>query len=226
MRFNTIFRMVILIFFATAAHAGEVSSPPAREVTGSEQKIIAGIEKRYAAIGFSARFHQFSTLKAMEIVDTASGSIIVKRPGMMRWTYEAPEKQTIVSDGRQLWVYRPQDNQVMVGKTPAFFGNGKGAGFLADLTSLKKQFDISREKDTPEGDYRLTLAPKEKTQEISAIHLIVAKETFTITEIITVNIYGDETRIQFSDIQFQEKIDNTVFSFDIPDGVDVIHLDQ
>ncbi len=225
MRLNFVFNMVILIFSVAVAHSEELASPKATDAIIGEQAIFAGIEKRYAVGGFSARFHQFSTLKAMEIVDTASGSIIVKRPGMMRWTYEIPEKQTIVSDGHHLWVYRPQDNQVMVGKAPTFFGNGKGAGFLSDLASLQTQFDISRGKDTPAGDYRLHLTPKEKSQEISSIHLIVAKKTFNITEIITVNIYGDETRIEFSEIRFQKKIDDAIFTFDIPDGVDVIEID-
>lgn len=226
MRLNFVFGIAILIFSVTVAHADDSSSPTTNEKKIDDQAIFTGIEKRYGAIGFSARFHQFSTLKAMEIVDTASGSIIVKRPGMMRWTYEVPEKQIIVSDGQHLWVYRPQDNQVMVGKAPTFFGNGKGAGFLSDLTSLQKQFEISREKDTPAGDYRLNLKPREKSQEITGIHLIVTKETFDITEIITVNLYEDETRIKLSDIRFQDEIDDTIFSFDIPDGVDVIEIDQ
>ncbi len=226
MRLNFVFNIVILIFSIAVVHSEDLPSPQATDKIIDEQAILTGVEKRYAAEGFSARFRQFSTLKAMDIVDTASGSIVVKRPGKMRWMYEVPEKQTIVSDGHHLWVYRPQDKQVMVGKTPTFFGNGKGAGFLTDLTSLQKQFEISREKDTPAGDYRLNLKPREKTQEISSIHLIVSKKTFNITEIITVNIYGDETRIEFSEIQFKKKIDDAIFTFNIPDGVDVIEIDQ
>jgi len=226
MRLNFLLVIVILISSLTVAHANDAATPKDIEKADDAQTIFNGIKTRYATIGFSARFHQFSTLKAMDIVDTASGSIIVKRPGKMRWAYEAPESQMIVSDGQFLWVYRPQDNQVMVGKAPTFFGNGKGAGFLSDLSSLQKHFEISREADTPAGDYRLNLKPMEKNQEIAGIHLIITKETFDIIEIITVNIYEDETRITLSDTQFQDEIDDTIFSFKIPDGVDVIELDQ
>jgi len=226
MRFNLVIGILITVFFVRIAFADDSSSSDPAGIKPVDPAIFSGIEKRYIAIGFSARFDQLSTLKAMEITDTASGTILVKRPGMMRWTYEIPEKQVIVSDGQHLWIYHPQDNQVMMGKAPAFFGNGRGAGFLSDLTSLRKQFDISQEKDTTTGDYHLKLSPRKKNQDINAVHLIITKETFDITEITTYNIYGDETRIKLSDIRFKDEIDNTQFKFDIPEGVDVVEMDQ
>ena len=226
MRFNLVTGLMITVFFVGIAFAGDSPSSDPAGTKPVDPAIFSGLEKRYAAIGFSARFHQLSTLKAMGLTDTASGTILVKRPGMMRWTYEIPEKQVIVSDGQHLWIYRPQDNQVMRGKAPAFFGNGRGAGFLSDLTSLRKQFDISQEKDTTAGDYHLKLSPLNKNQDITSVHLIITKETFDITEIITYNMYDDETRIKLSDIRFKEEIDNAQFKFDIPAGVDVVELDQ
>ena len=226
MRVNLVIVLIFTLFFAGIVIADNLSSSFPAEIMPVDPAIFSGIEKHYAATGFSARFHQLSTLKAMEITDTASGTILVKRPGMMRWTYEIPEKQVIVSDGQQLWIYRPQDNQVMVGKAPTFFGNGRGAGFLSDLTSLQKEFVISQEKDTPSDDYHLKLSPRKKNQDITAVHLIITKETFNITEIITYNIYDDETRIKLSDIRFQDEIDNSQFQFDIPNGVDVVETDQ
>jgi outer membrane lipoprotein carrier protein len=91
-------------------------------------KILDGLENRYAGPGFSAKFFQESMLKAMQISDTAEGKLTVKRPGKMRWEYTIPDVQTVVSDGRTMWIYRPADNQVMVGKAPSFFAGGKGAG--------------------------------------------------------------------------------------------------
>lgn len=204
-------------------------TPPSSDSTGEktvDQAIFEGIEKRYAAIGFQARFDQMSTLKALDITDTASGEILVKRPGMMRWMYEIPEKQIIVSDGHHLWIYLPNHNQVMVGRAPTFFGNGRGAGFLSDLTSLREHFGISREADTAAGDYHLKLIPRKENQDITSVHLIVRKRTFDIVEIITYNLYDDETRITLSDIRFKDEIDNARFKIDIPDSVDVVEMEQ
>src|SRR5512139_1321965 len=96
--------------------------------------ILKEVEKRYTATQFAADFLQESTIKAMEITDFASGRLYVRYPGMMRWEYEKPERQVIITDGQKLWIYRPQDNLVMVGGAPVFFRDGKGASFLSDIS--------------------------------------------------------------------------------------------
>jgi outer membrane lipoprotein carrier protein len=139
------------------------------QTTGYSQTlegIIKGIETRYSASGFSTRFFQTSTLKAMEITENASGIMMVKRPGMMRWEYDEPERQLVVTDGNKLWVYRPDDNQVMVGEAPVFFGDGKGAGFLSDIERVRDNFVITLDGMTKNSHYRLKLVPKKKTFEI------------------------------------------------------------
>lgn len=226
MRVKIIIGLIVTVFGIGIVFADQTPPSDSKEMKAVDNAIFEGIEKRYATAGFSARFEQLSTLKAMEITDTASGTIVVKRPAMMRWVYEVPEKQEIVSDGNRLWIYRPQDNQVMVGKAPNFFGGGRGAGFLSDLTSLREQFDIFRETDTPAGDYRLKLIPHRQNQNITTIHLIIVKETYHVAEIITYNIYNDETRIKLIDIFFSDDIDDAQFIFTIPAGVDIVPLDE
>ena len=124
---------------------GKDSNPPGKASNPTLSQIMKGIEKKYALSGFSARFFQSSTIKAMDITDTASGRLLIKHPGMMRWEYEEPDRQIIISDGFQLWIYRPDDNQVMIGKAPAFFGDGKGASFLSDISRIRENFTISLE---------------------------------------------------------------------------------
>ena len=88
--------------------------------------LISKIEQRYTLSGFTAKFDQYSTIKSMDITDTAGGMLYIRRPGKMRWEYEKPEPQIIISDGIQLWIYRPSDNQVIIGKAPVFFGDEIG----------------------------------------------------------------------------------------------------
>ena len=107
--------------------------------------IVAGVEARYNVLGFTADFDQESILKAMAVTDTASGRLMVRQPGKMRWEYLVPDPQTIITDGKELWVYRPEENQVLVGKAPSFFGEGKGAGFLSNIKMVRKSFQLSLE---------------------------------------------------------------------------------
>jgi outer membrane lipoprotein carrier protein len=188
--------------------------------------ILNGIEKRYAGPGFSARFFQESMLKAMQISDTAEGSLTVKRPGKMRWEYTIPDAQTIISDGSTMWIYRPTDNQVMVGKAPTFFSGGKGAGFLSDMRQIRKGFNIELQKADNDAYYRLRLVPKKASPDLADVILSVAKTSFQIDQVLTHNDYGDETQIALSDYQFNIDPKDNLFTFEIPDGVDAVRIDQ
>lgn len=213
------------LLLCTAAVSQETGGPTASLSAGLES-LLERIETRYAAPGFSANFKQTSTLKEMQITDTASGRIMVKRPGKMRWVYEQPERQTIISDGVSLWIYRPDDYQVMVGRAPLFFGEGRGAGFLSDMKMVRRKFRISQEPPADGGDAVLKLVPNQEGLDIAKIYLTVSKATSEITRILTCNAYGDETQVDLTDVEFSGSMDDALFTFNIPEGVDVLKIDE
>lgn len=216
-------RMLYLMIFAWGLL---FTVSPSASSSLSLDSILNRVEKRYDINDFSVLFFQTSTFKAMEIQETASGKLLVKRPGMMRWDYEKPDKQIIVSDGTHLWVYRPEDNQVLVGRAPTFFGEGKGAGFLSDIKSVRKNFSITMENKEGEKSYRLKLIPKNQTQDLSRVFLVVSPDTFEVMEVITYNLYDDETRIELTDYSYDRNLGDDIFRFEIPDGTDVVKMDQ
>jgi len=222
---SVLFSVCLGLFFCIGAGAGE-NIAQVQEFSDELENIIAQVEARYAATGFSGSFKQVSTLKAMQITDTAFGKISVKRPGKMRWVYERPEKQVIISDGVSLWIYRPDDYQVMVGKAPEFFGKGRGAAFLSDMKQIRNQFSIFPEPPDGNGDYVLKLIPIEKNFDLSRIYLTISKTGFEVTRIITYNGYDDETRIDLTDIEFVRNMDDALFHFDIPEGIDILRIDE
>ena len=184
------------------------------------------LEQHYTNKSFTAEFGQESTLKAMDITDFATGKMYVRYPGMMRWEYEKPEKQIIITDGYKLWIYRPDDNQVMTGSAPAFFSDGKGASFLSDINLIRKKFDISLLQSEDDFFYELELRPLEKTLDVDDIRISVTKSTFTVIRVITYNSYGDENRIELINHKFNVKLDDSLFSFAIPPGADVLQIDK
>lgn len=218
-----LFQMLLICLCALVVGSGVAFAQPSAPKL---EDIIAGIEKRYSGSGFFARFSQTSTLKEMGITDTASGSVYVKHPGMMRWEYEKPDRQIFTTDSRTLWIYRPEDNQVMVGEAPAYFGSGKGASFLSDMKQLRENFIILRhEQAETDRLYVLTLTPKIQKADVSVIYLSISKTMHDIVQITTLNSYGDETRIVFNDLRFNQSIADNFFKFNIPEGMDVLKLD-
>ena len=186
--------------------------------------IIAGVEARYNVTGFTADFDQESVLKAMAVTDTASGRLMVRQPGKMRWEYLVPDPQTIITDGNDLWVYRPEENQVLVGKAPALFGEGKGAGFLSNIKMVRESFQISLMPDAAPGQYRLKLVPNRSTVDLMEVELNLDRKTFNLVEIATFNVYGDETRIRLSNIDFSDPPDEKLFRFEVPEGAEVLQM--
>jgi outer membrane lipoprotein carrier protein len=202
------------------------STALATESELSLEQILDLMEKHYTGNSFRAEFVQESTVKAMEITDFASGKMFVRYPGKMRWEYEKPEKQVIITDGIKLWIYRPEDNQVMTGSAPVFFRDGKGASFLSDIALVRKKFQISLGDSKDDFFYELDLKPLEKTLDVTDIRLTVTKNTFTVIRVITLNSYGDENRIEFLNHKFKEDLEDSLFTFQAPEGTDVLQLEE
>jgi outer membrane lipoprotein carrier protein len=212
------FAIMAVLLWAGTAWAVPDKAP------GLEQ-VLNGIENRYAGRGFTADFFQESILKAMQITDTAEGRLIVQRPDKMRWEYIIPDTQIIITDGQSMWIYRPDDKQVMVGPAPEFFGGGKGAGFLSDIRQIRKSFKVQLQEAQNDAYHRLHLTPLKPMPELAQVILSVSKADFRIDQVITFNAYGDETRIVLSDYRFDIDPDEALFDFKVPEGVDVVPLD-
>ena len=187
--------------------------------------IVEKLEKKYFQASFSADFFQRSTIKALDISDVAQGRGYFKSPDKMRWEYETPEKQTILSDGVTLWIYQPEDRQVMTGDSASFFGGGKGGGFLMFIQSMKERFNVSLETRPSNDFYSLKLTPVKQEPEIESIRLLISKKTYELFEISTRMVYGDETVITMKNIKFGETFDDSMFNFVVPEGLDVIKMD-
>ena len=220
---------ILLIFGGQLTLASDVSSktPPVPDASRlSLDEVLKKVEKHYSVSGFTANFSQTSSIKAMEITDSASGRAFFKRSGKMRWEYETPDRQIIITDGKTLWVFRPEDNQVMIGKAPSFFEGGKGFSFLSDMKVIREKFSMTLEKETDDGFFVLKLLPREKALDIMEIHLWISRNTFDVVKILTYNSYGDETRIVFNNIQLKQDLDDSLFSFEISKGMEVLNLDE
>ncbi|PIE62009.1 MAG: lipoprotein carrier protein LolA [Desulfobacterales bacterium] len=218
LRFNTF--IVGLIFGLTTMLALPVmvyseKAPP-------KESILTGLEQRYANKEFSAHFEQISKLTALDITETATGKAVFSHPGKMRWTYNTPDRHEIITNGKVLWIFRPDQHQVMTGDAQAFFKSGAGGAFLSDIKRIRKEFDITIEK-TKKTFAVLRLIPKQQRPELSSVQLIVGLPDHNIQTVITQNPYGDTTQFVFTHIRFDAPNPET-FEFIIPEDTEVIEI--
>jgi len=76
--------------------------------------------------------------------------LLVKKPGKMRWEYNAPEKKLFVSDGVKIYSYVPEDKQVIVSDVPSGDRLTTPVLFLAGTGNLARDFNPSF-TDLPPG---------------------------------------------------------------------------
>ena len=187
------------------------------------EDVLTAIEKKYTGKSFKADFTQISRLAALDITEKASGRASFSHPGKMKWEYTEPEHHEIITNGKWLWIFRPQENQVMQGDASQFFKSGAGGAFLSDISLVRKNYVITIKEVTT--DYvAIELVAKKQTPEISSIVIRISKKNNEIIRVVSSNPYDDTTLFEFTHIQFG-KIDPAVFEFKVPQGVDIIDMD-
>ena len=200
-----------------------ISIPAATETENAQEAVLSAIETKYAGKSFETSFYQISKLAALDITEKASGKAFFSHPGKMRWEYLEPEQHEIITNGKSLWIYRPEEKQVMQGSAESFFKAGAGGAFLSDIALVRKNYIITI-KDITDEYTELDLAAKNETPDISLIVIRVSKKTSDITRIVTRNAYGDTTLFEFNDIRFLS-IDPSRFEFTVPKGSNVVDLE-
>ena len=216
-----LFLVLCLICLGHFLHGHSVASDSL-----SVSEILKQIQHRYDVCDFEADFNQRSHLKAMDIVDTARGHVSFRSPAMMRWHYKTPENYILIINTEKLWIYWPEENQVMVGKATDYLGNTGLAEFFAEPAKLLNSFHIEQANDkfARKGLHVLKLTPKKREPNLDKAFLSVSDKTFDIVESITYNTFGDETKILFSSLRFNLGLDPSLFEFKIPEGADVLQL--
>lgn len=207
MSFKKIFFLILFsIFFVHTAFSTETNF-----------NLIDKLEKRYSNKTFRIDFFQESTLMALNIKETAVGSVIFSHPGKMMWEYKSPQKQTITTDGKTLWFYIENENKVMTGDAKAYFK--EGIALLSNISDVKKNYNIKTGKNL------ISLIPLKKSS-ISKIELRVSGEKAKILSIKTINLSNDETILHFDNEKFLDSIDQNIFSFSIPEGASITKISQ
>jgi len=216
--------IIWLLFGMAAAGASEEKTVVPDQPTVEE--IMDRLVQRFGSADFSADFSQESTLAALDIRDTAAGRVWIKHPGRMRWEYATPETHAIITDGKTLWIYRPEDRQVIIGDALAYFGDGKGASFLSNIRLIPEAFTVSVAPPAGEGLHTLRLIPHRKQLDLHEIYLNIDKSTFDIVGVLTINAYDDQTRLEFKNLNFSNEMDDNLFHFEAPAGTDVLKLEE
>lgn len=166
----------------------------------------------------SAAFTQTLLSEHGEAAQSSSGRFYVKRPGRFRWDYESPAEQVVVSDGKSLWMYDVDLEQVTV-RTIDESLSGTPAMLLSGRGSLDDNFRIVDMYDR-DGLAWVDLEPLEASPEFESLRVGLDGDVVACIEVV--DSLGQLSRLEFSDFLRDPPLDDALFHFDPPHGVDVI----
>lgn len=185
--------------------------------------LAASLQQRYRGIkDFSADFVHTYRGGVLHTQTQERGTVMVKRPGRMRWVYTAPEKKEFVADGQKVYAYIPEDRQVIVSNVPADDQATTPALFLAGKGDISRDFTAVYVESSGPNTVALKLTPRRNEPEYEYLIVTVDPVTLQIRSLTTRDRQGGDSTLTFRNLQENRGLTDKVFAFLIPLGVDVI----
>jgi len=148
---------------------------------------------------------------------TSSGTFEFARPDRFRFAYAKPYEQLIVADGKKVWIYDADLNQVTARK----FSQALGATPAAVLAggSLEKDFDLS---PLPAKDGLEWAEAKPKAQDGTFQSVRIGFKGRDLAAVEITDAFGQRSLLQFSQFTPNAPVGADAFKFVVPKGADVI----
>jgi outer membrane lipoprotein carrier protein len=151
-----------------------------------------------------------------KILETASGSLSLQRPGRFYLRYQDPYAQEIISDGSTLWIYDQDLQQVIVDNIYVAMTQTPMA-ILSGNADLAAHFTLTESRHKESSQW-FKLVPKTEDPQYESIHIHIDAGSLTM---ILADHLGQTTRIDLTDITYDPS-DTIQYIFETPPGVDVM----
>ncbi|MET0089520.1 MAG: outer membrane lipoprotein chaperone LolA [Candidatus Thiodiazotropha sp.] len=200
--------------FIQAALLWLMALSSAMAATGSQQldAFLQGLQT------LKADFRQTLEQPDNEQYFASNGVFYLKRPGLLRWEYEAPAKQLIVADGKRIWLYDMELEQVSHQAQDSAL-KGTPAQLLSATRPVSDFFEVN---DLGEQDGLAWVELKPRDPEGQFRRLLLALEDNNLLRMEMYDNFGQITRFFFDGIQRNPDLDESLFHFEPPPLVDLI----
>ncbi len=149
---------------------------------------------------------------------TNKGTMAIQRPGKFRWQIESPNKQVIIADGKNIWIYDVDLEQAVKQKMNAQYGVNPAMLLSGSVTELQKYFSVTKLKKTP--GLWFELKPKQQNSMFQSVQMQFVDGQ--LKSMLVSDNLGNKSVITFSNAIINAKSNPNLFKFTAPKGVDVI----
>jgi len=185
----------------------------------SNDALVSKVDDHYNRLS-SLRAHYTEHYSGMGMDRTEEGTLLLKKPGRMRWSYAAPVGKVFVLDGKFAWFYTPGDAQATRVPAKQLDDLRSPLRFLLGHTQLKKELDNLTVAEEGDG-FRISGVPKGMEQRVKVLSLWVTAAG-AIEQMRLEEVDGAVTEFVFSDLQENVPVKDADFAFIPPAGVTVV----
>ena len=204
-----------------------VMAPAALAAGLSPVEVAKKVQAAYAATKtLKADFEQTTSNQANGRDRRGSGSVLLAKPGLMRWDYQTPETQVFVCDGKTISMYFAKEKQMMVSPAKGYLDSDVTYAFFAGTGDILRDFTVTGPKVEdllhPAASYELKLVPKQSHPQIDFINLWVDRQHFLMQRLKVTDKFGTVTDLVFSHLLINQGVSNSAFHFTPPQGTEII----
>jgi outer membrane lipoprotein carrier protein len=197
------------------------SDDPARQVALSVQAFYDQTKS------VEAEFHQTYYNRLYDRYDRSQGTVKFQKPGKMRWDYAAPNGKIIVSNGKQLSIYKPGEDKepgqvferaLGANELPQALSFLTGGGKLVDEFTFRL---LDAKQQGFSGGNVLELLPRAKSPHYERLLFYVdsdPKRIGLVHRVLIVDANGNRNRLDFKTPKFNRAIDAKIFNWVPPKG--------
>ena len=160
-----------------------------------------------------ARFQQTYVYSGFGRRQVSSGTLRVKKPGMMRWDYETPAPKTVAVKGARLVQYEPEENQAYVDEHFDASAMSAAVTFLLGKGDLVREFDLSEDSAGA-----LVLRPKQPDPRVDQITLTVGPDG-QVAATRVVDGAGNVNELKFEGVRRNVGLKDSAFDVHLPKDV-------
>ncbi|HEV2614411.1 MAG TPA: outer membrane lipoprotein chaperone LolA [Gammaproteobacteria bacterium] len=163
---------------------------------------------------FTADFSQVIQDNHGNALQESSGRVALERPGHFRWNTLKPNQQLIVADGKYIWIYDKDLQEVQQKKQTE--DTQSPALLLSDsVVHLTKRFSVT---SPDKNDFKLVPVKKDLFQSVE----LIFNSQGTLTTMTLHDNLGQTTQIQFTHTATNQSLPSNLFKFTPPKNTDVI----
>lgn len=163
-------------------------------------------------------FKQQSLDERGVLLRQSTGRLWLSRPNLFRIETDPPFAQTMVSNGDKLWIYDPDLEQVTV-RSLQSLGEIPILLLTSSAEVLHERFRIDYREEQGPGYFVLTPKSQESLLRVLSLGFADDRPSFMRLE----DSLGQNTAFEFTSPILDSEIDREIFTFDVPEHVDVLH---